>query len=239
MNLNKLGDIKINGIGSSNGGSFEKVDLNGKGTVNGDIECVQFECNGVGAVKGNVKSQLAKINGTAKITGKLAADQLFINGAASIHEGVDANKMDVSGKASVSGPVKGHEIKVNGKLSVKGNCDAEEFSGEGAFSIDGLLNAENIQVKLFSESKAKEIGGKKIIILQHKESLFKFLKSFFHVKLQAELIEGDEIELEGTVADIVRGKHIKIGKNCEIDLVEYSGDFFMEKNAQVKEYRKL
>ena len=32
-------NLIINGYGSSNGGEFHKVQLNGKGTVNGNVEC--------------------------------------------------------------------------------------------------------------------------------------------------------------------------------------------------------
>lgn len=34
--------LTINGFGSSGGGTFQTVELNGKGTINGDVECKQF-----------------------------------------------------------------------------------------------------------------------------------------------------------------------------------------------------
>lgn len=62
-------NLIINGYGSSNGGEFHKVQLNGKGTVNGNVECDQFECNGYGAVTGNLKSSNARISGSGKVDG--------------------------------------------------------------------------------------------------------------------------------------------------------------------------
>ncbi|WP_394138700.1 polymer-forming cytoskeletal protein [Cytobacillus oceanisediminis] len=239
MNTKTLGNLVINGIGSSNGGSFEKVELNGKGTVNGDTECVKFYCNGSGTIHGNVKTGKAKISGAAKINGAVKAEELIINGSASIAEAISSKVMEVSGKSSIGGSVKCDEMTVNGKVSIEGDCETEIFRAEGAFSVAGLLNAETIDIKLFGDSRAKEIGGRNIKVVQHKESLLKLIKSIFQLKLEAEVIEGDEIELEGTVASIVRGKNVKIGKNCEIGLVEYSGEYDCQPGTLVKESRKI
>ncbi|WP_433750878.1 polymer-forming cytoskeletal protein [Falsibacillus pallidus] len=239
MNANKLGDLQINGIGSSNGGTFHKVQLNGKGTVNGDAECTIFECNGAGVINGNMKAEQATVSGSAKINGQLTAAEINVNGSASIQENVQMEKMTVSGKASVGGNLKGEEITVNGKVTIDGDCEVENFKGEGGFTIGGLLNAETVKIKLSGESKAKEIGCQQIIAKQEKQALLKLIKSFFPNRLEAEVIEGDEIELEGTTAQVVRGNQVVIGPNCEIGLVEYSGTFFQDKNAVVKESRKI
>ncbi len=239
MNMKTLGNLIINGVGSSNGGSFEKVELNGKGTVNSDIECERFLCNGTGTVHGNVKTEKGEISGAAKIHGSVKAESLIINGSAAISEAVSCQKLEVAGKSSIGGSVKCDVIDVNGKVSIEGDCEAEIFSAEGTFSVEGLLNAETIDIKLFGDSKAKEIGGRKIKVTQHRETLFKLIKSIFPLKLEADLIEGDDIELEGTAALVVRGKNVKIGKNCEIGLVEYSGEYECSPEAAVTELRRI
>ncbi|MBT2687734.1 polymer-forming cytoskeletal protein [Bacillus sp. ISL-47] len=239
MNTKALGNLVINGIGSSNGGLFEKVELNGKGRVNGDTECAKLYCNGTGTIHGNVKTVKAKISGAAKINGAVKAEELIINGSASISEAVSSKVVEVSGKSFIGGSVKCDDMIVNGKVSIEGDCEAENFRAEGAFSVAGLLNAEIIDIKLFGDSRAKEIGGRNIKVVQHKESLFKLIKSIFPLKLEAEVIEGDEIELEGTVAAVVRGRNVKIGKNCEIGLVEYSGEYECQPEVLVKESRKI
>jgi cytoskeletal protein CcmA (bactofilin family) len=237
VEMKTLGNLIINGVGSVNGGTFNKVEINGKGTVNSDIECERFNCNGTGTIHGNVKTEKGKISGAAKIHGAVKAESLNINGSASISEAVHSQKLEVAGNSSIGGSVKSDEMVVNGKAKIAGDCEAEVFRAEGAFKIDGLLNAETIDIKLFGESKAKEIGGRKIKVAQHRESLFKLIKSLFPLKLEAELIEGDDIELEGTSALVVRGKNVKIGKNCEIGLVEYSGEYECSPESLVKEHR--
>lgn len=239
MKMKTLGNLIINGVGSVNGGAFNKVEINGKGTVNSDIECERFYCNGTGTIHGNVKTEKGKISGAARIHGAIKAESLNINGSASISEAVFSQKLEVAGSSSIGGSVKSDEIVVNGKAKIAGDCEAEVFHAEGAFRIDGLLNAETIDIKLFGESKAKEIGGRKIKVAQHRESLFKLIKSLFPLKLEAELIEGDDIELEGTSALVVRGNNVKIGKNCEIGLVEYSGEYECSPDSEVKESKLI
>ena len=96
---------------------------------------------------------------------------------------------------------------IRGTLKVDEDLEAESVVIKGVFTIKGLLNAGNIQVELLGNAKAKEIGGEKIVVKKNSFALNKWLKSFFADKtLQAEVIEGDDIELEYTHAGIVRGK---------------------------------
>lgn len=46
-----MGNLVINGVASSNGGTFGDVIVNGKGTVNGEIQCKNLESNGIAALK--------------------------------------------------------------------------------------------------------------------------------------------------------------------------------------------
>ncbi|AJO24082.1 hypothetical protein AB434_2033 [Heyndrickxia coagulans] len=38
-----MGNLVINGVASSNGGTFDDVIVNGKGTVNSEIKCKNLE----------------------------------------------------------------------------------------------------------------------------------------------------------------------------------------------------
>ncbi|MFL6558027.1 MAG: polymer-forming cytoskeletal protein [Bacillus sp. (in: firmicutes)] len=239
MDTKSRGDLVINGFGASNGGQFRVVTLNGRGTVNSDLECIEFECNGSGVVKGNMISESAKVNGHAKFRGNIESQKLTIDGSASIDKNLSVEKLKVSGRASVGGRVRCEEIKIQGTLTVSEDCEAEIFEAESQFTIGGLLNADTIDIKMFGECKAKEIGGQTITV-KHKGSLVgNLLKSFFKPQLETELIEGDKIELENTIAKIVRGNQVWIGPNCQIGLVEYTEEFSMDKKAAVAESRKV
>ncbi|MFL6561039.1 MAG: cytoplasmic protein, partial [Bacillus sp. (in: firmicutes)] len=82
-------------------------------------------------------------------------------------------------------------------------------------------------------------GGQTITVKAKGSLVGNLLKTFFKPQLEVELIEGDKIELENTIAKIVRGKQVRIGPNCQIGLVEYTEDFLTDKKAVVTENRKV
>lgn len=235
----ELGNLMINGLGSSNGGHFDSATINGKGTVNGDMECHSFSCNGAVTVNGAVKAEKMKISGTTKITGKLYATTLSVDGRGSFHDDVYFDKMSIAGSSSIGGNVKGEELKIQGRIGVDGNCEVESFKSEGQFNVGGLLSAEHIEIHTYGECKAKEIGGQTIKVKQKTNLFLDILKTVKSVKLAAEVIEGDDISLENTKAKVVRGNHIIIGENCEIDLVEYKGTFKIVGNGRVNKSVQL
>jgi cytoskeletal protein CcmA (bactofilin family) len=238
METKKRGNLLINGFGSLNGGSFNTITINGKGTVNGDVDCMEFDCNGSGTINGNVVVNTAKVNGHGKIKGNFESQSLSIDGTAGITGDLIAGKLKVSGKANVGGKIKSDEIKIKGRLTVGEDCEAETFKAESQFTIGGLLNADLIDITIFADCKAKEIGGQTILIKQ-KNSLLGFFKPFVRTQLETECIEGDKIEIESTKARVVRGNQVVIGANCEIEVVEYSGEFTMDHHSIVKDIRKI
>ncbi|MCC3359532.1 polymer-forming cytoskeletal protein [Bacillus sp. REN16] len=240
VNVENHGDLIINGMGSSGGGSFKKVLINGKGNVQGDVECNDFTINGTGTVTGNIKGNEGKISGSGNIEGSIEFDQFAIEGTGVIDGDATVNKMRISGKGKIGGSLKGEEIRIRGKATIEEDCEAEEFKGEGGFVIGGLLNADVIDISIAGECRAEEIGGRTIKV---KKGIFSFLnnlfKSVYPVSLTTEIMEADEIEIEYTNAKIVRGNNVNIGPNCEIDIVEYKGTFTQDPSAKVKEAKQI
>jgi cytoskeletal protein CcmA (bactofilin family) len=235
MEMKNRGDLTINGFGASNGGEFHRVVLNGKGTVNTDLDCVDFECHGNGLVNGNLNAKTARISGNGKVIGNIESEVLSIEGRGKIEKNAVVKKVKVSGSATISGSLKSEEVKVRGRLTVGEDCEAEVFKAECQFSIGGLLNADEVDVRIYGECKAEEIGGQTIMIKQKTSLMGNLFKSFFQNSLDVHLIEGDHIEIENTNAKIVRGNHITIGPNCNIGLVEYTGSLTQHKKAVVNE----
>jgi len=54
-----------------------------------------------------------------------------------------------------------------------------------------------------------------------------------HNELKVDIIEGDDVYLENTIAKIVRGDNINLGPGCKIELVEYKNNFKQDKAAEV------
>lgn len=239
METQKKGDLYINGIGSSNGGQFDKVLINGRGSVNTDIDCYEFECNGVGTAKGDIRAEKVIVSGKAKMEGDVNSKEISVEGTAKINGNVGVEKLRISGQTSIGGWLKSEEIQMKGTLSVGGDCEAETFKGEAQFTIGGLLNADEVDIKIFWNCQVKEIGGQTIKV-GYKESLVgSLLKPFTRHQLVTDLIEGDKIDVEYTKAKIIRGNDVKIGPNCQIDTIEYTGEITLDQSAQVGETRKV
>ncbi len=237
----RVGDLVINGNGSTAGGTFAKVRLNGNGKVHGNLVCQDFETNGSSKIDGDVTASNAVVNGSSKLGGNMETNKFRINGSATIDGDLVFEKLEVKGSGKVAGAVKGEKLLVEGILKVGKDCEVEEANFQGGFTIDGLLNADKIEVSLHGKSFAKEIGGEIISVRKSGSTtlgLDKIFKSLSK-ELQAEVIEGDVIELENTKAKVVRGNTIRIGLGCDIDLVEYKNELQMNKNANVRENRKI
>ena len=232
-------NLIINGYGSANGGDFRKVQLNGRGTVNGNVDCDDFECNGSGSVNGNLISERARISGSGKVDGTVHSGNMRIDGKATVTRDVKANSMKISGKGTVGGNVTGEELQIRGQAIIDGNCEVDAFSSQGQFTMGGVLSADEIDIDIHGTCRAKEIGGHTIKVRQRMSAFNRLFKSVFGYQLEAGLLEGDNIEIDYVKINTVRGNNVTVGANCEIELIEYTGELFLDKSAKVKEIRHV
>lgn len=239
-----LGNLKISGVGGSNGGRFNEVRISGAGDVNGDIECNLFKSSGASDIKGNLKSKIVEVSGATDIKGNLTAEQIYISGASDVHGNVETKKIKISGASDIKGGLHAEEVEISGAIEIKNDCETESFKATGGFKIGGLLNADNIEINIGGKCNVKEMGGEKISVKISKNpglGILRAIKEAFNVHeyLITELVEGDEIYLESTVAKVVRGNNITIGPDCDIDLVEYKGQIKLQNGARIKEQKKI
>ncbi len=235
-------ELKISGAGSASGGMYSDVVISGAGSISGDVDCVSLKVSGAADVNGNVIAQTAKISGATTIKGSLEAQDAKISGHTDIQGNMTVKDLKITGSTDVKGNVSADEIEVKGMIKVKGDCEAEAFTAKGTFTVGGLLNAGTIDVRLYGNSSAREIGGEKISISAGTGFSFnKIIKSIFlsSDRLTADSIEGDDIFLEYTKAKVVRGNNVNIGQHCDIDLVEYRDNFQQSAESKVKEHRQV
>ena len=245
MNDKNITDLKINGQGTAPGGTYKLVRINGGGKVGGDIVCDECIVNGSGEFAGGVQSKSMRINGSAQIGGDVQAEKLLVQGNTKISADVNADELTVRGYANIEGAVFGErvsilgsadindklnakEIKIAGALKAGGDLSAEKFTSTGQFQVDGLLSADTIDVQIgWSKSTAKEVGGENISVRMSLKGL-STVRSILSINTKMPLfvtstIEGNDIQLERTKADVVRGHNVTLGAGCDIGLVEYSG----------------
>lgn len=211
MGERRMSNMKLSGVTNTGGGNYENVTIEGVANINGDIKCKDMNIQGVSSFSGDVECEDLLLEGTCKVTG-----------------GVRAEK-----------------CKLAGLLTIGGGMEAEKLAGSGSFRIDGTLNAGEIDVNFVYGSGAGEVCGQEIRIRKEKASgAAEFVLDFIPWRhkgkhFQADLIEGDVIDINWTKAGVVRGKDIKIGPECEIDLVEYHGSLAADSAAKIKNTVKL
>lgn len=261
VDQNNRPDLKISGSGSSGGGSYNKVKISGSGEVNGHIECNEFHTSGSSKINGNIKAEeiitsgsakiigdvetrLMKTSGSSKVGGDVRAKEVRTSGSTKIEGNLNTVEISISGSAHIGENVNAEDVKVSGSVDIGGDCQSERFSANGMFKIGGLLNSDEIEVQVDGSCRAREIGGEKIKVRRSSRDIFgleRLIKSIFMYKgkLEADIIEGDDIQLEVTKAKVVRGNNITIGAGCDIEIVEYTGTLNIIDGGIVKEQRKI
>ena len=237
------GNLRIDGMFTSEGGEYEKIVINGQGTVTSNVQADCIRVNGIGTFQGNVNSDTVIISGMATIKEGIVAEELKVSGSATIEGGIEAEKLIIEGMATIQGNVESEEVRIEGKASIHGDCEAETFKMEGQIKIKGQLNAESIHICSVLKSEIHEITGSSIQIVRDNNLVTgmvnKALDIVFTNNLAVNTIEGDQIELDHVTARVVRGEDVTIGENCEIDLIEYSGTLKQHPRAKIKEARKM
>ncbi|WP_373897518.1 polymer-forming cytoskeletal protein [Haloimpatiens sp. FM7315] len=232
-------NLKISGSGSMSGGKYNEVSVSGSGKITGDIECNKLHISGSSKIEGNVKTREFKISGSCKVGGNLEFLEGRTSGSSYILGDVKGLKMSVSGGTKIDGKVCLDEVRVSGDIYIGKDCEVEKFQSSGGFKIEGLLNAENIEIEIGSKCYVNEIGGKSILIKKSEVFGISLMNLFGKKNLTADVIEGDDIDIEEVVAKVVRGKNVHIGSGCTIDRVEYSESFEISDNSKVKLNKKI
>ncbi|NIK76526.1 cytoskeletal protein CcmA (bactofilin family) [Paenibacillus castaneae] len=221
-----LSDLIINGVSGAGGGTYDNVRIDGVGKVNGAIEARSFKGNGHVHLNDDVKAIEVECNGIMNVKGSLR----FGN-------------MKADGLLTIKGGLSGESCALNGMINVKGDCELENLTGRGGFTVGGLLSAGKVEFCLQGQSKANEIGVESLVIRQENKGVWSKLWSGMIPKLKPELrvgiIEGDYIDLENTIADIVRGNVVMIGPGCSIGRVEYRSKLTVYPGVRIMKEEKI
>ncbi len=237
MAMAKRNSLTLNGSGSSSGGAYNKVKIRGEGTISNDVNCNEFKAYGTSDVRGDMTTNSYIVYGDSEVKGSLHAEYVKVYGNTQVQRDCHINKTKIRGMFEINGKLTGNFIDIKGGLTVKQDIEVEELLLAGGLESEGLLNAENINIILrYEGSKVREIGGKKITVRKKA----RFIPFTSHTgNLQTSIIEGDDIYLEHTIAEIVRGNNVTIGPGCEISVVEYHTSFNQKGNSVVKEHKQI
>ena len=202
---NASGD-RISGVGTISGGEYDKLNIDGVCTIDGDLKADAFSINGVCTCNGNVEAESFKCDGVLTINGNLRVGTADIDGVVTVTGNkIEADRIDCDGLLSVDGEISADVIDADGKLN------AREIVGD------------RIRIKSYWKRGPVAV-------------LFKIGERKKTMKFSVvDLIEGTTVELRGVRAKSVNGHDVTIGKNCNIERVEASGELVIAPSAQIGE----
>lgn len=195
---------------------------------------MKFE--GVGKINGGFYKNII-IEGTGKFLDDVDAEDINTEGCCKALGNIKCRNFSAEGTFKSSNSIVANEkINLEGIGKIHGDLESKDIQIEGAVKVNGLVSADNIRIEFGGNSYVNEIGGEKITIEKSKNSGFKFWSNSRIIVINT--IEGDEIYLENTKCNIVRGSKIIIGENCSIEKIEYSDEIKIDCNSQVKNVEK-
>lgn len=235
MEERKTKDLRINGMGQAAGGTYGKIGTDGIATLNGDTVCTSITSNGTLKMKGSVQAEQFRMNGIISVEGSLSGEQLRVDGMLKIAGDVRSEDVDIHGMLNSGGSASGESLDVDGGLKLGGDAEFETFKIFGGFQIGGMLNAGILEISMAGTCRAKEIGGGRIQVRKKASArnLLAWISPSKAVRLTADVIEGDDIDLEETKAEVVRGNSVRIGPGCQIGRVEYKDHYEVDPKASV------
>ncbi|MFF2889789.1 hypothetical protein [Paenibacillus sp. NPDC057967] len=213
----KRNDIRLVGDTESLGGQFGRVRITGDAILAGDVACEGFYLTGTSHIKGSLDSEYLKFTGEVLVDGPMSCGSLR-----------------GTGELRLGRNIRGNQMRLSGHLSSQGAIEAEKLELRGALS-GGSVNAGQALIKLYGPSTVSEIVGGVVTVRRSRGVLLKELFQQDSIaELRAGLIEGDRLDLEHTIADVVRGNAVRIGQGCVIGRVEYRDSYEKSGNAKAQ-----
>jgi len=218
-NIKSVGDIHLDE------GEYGDISCAGDLKFSGNIIADSIKAAGDLIADKDVKAVKISVYGDGKFKGNLEAEEISIYGDGNFLQHVKGKKIVVFG--SMKGNViEGEKITINGELEKIEEISAEELMLNGEFHVNSSMNLGYGKFQLVGKSDAKEIFCENLEVRSNVESFHGILSGLISKgkggTLKVDVIEGDEIYLENTTANIVRGKTVKIGEGSKIGKVEYS-----------------
>ncbi|MEG2353986.1 MAG: polymer-forming cytoskeletal protein [Clostridium sp.] len=224
--LHRTGSCDISGNVRAN-----IIKSSGSGDITGYVEVDRLQISGSGDIIGNVNADYISISGSSNIDGNVVCNFIELANSSDINGSLSAKTINLKGNCDINGEVTGEELTISGNVTLNESCEVAYFKSYGAVEITRHLYAEEVDIRIGGDCEIGEIGAGKVTIKRveikdmiKKNGIFSKIINNFKITekfLRADVIEGDDIFLENTIARIVRGKNIVIGVNCEIENIEY------------------
>lgn len=217
--VKSMGDIKLES------GEYGEIISAGDLKLNGSIKANFIKAAGDLKAKEELEVGKLSVFGDAKFKKTVKADEASIYGDAEFQDKLTGKEIKIFGSLT-AGVIDADKMAVNGEIDKAMEINAEELVLNGEFHVDGAMNIGHGRFNLAGDSKVKEVFCEQLEVKVSKDSFQGILSGLLSRtnsgRMKVDLIEGDDIYLEHTTANIVRGKIVRIGEGSKIGKVEYS-----------------
>ena len=164
--------LSLSGVGKASGGCYKDVNIEGVGTVEGDIECDSCMMKGVATIHGSIHAKTVHVEGKTSIRGNLACETLLLLGQIKIDGKCEAETFTGTGSYTVTDLLNAGEIHVKTQgLSKVGEIGAESIRiekepGRTLFSRWKTLSVETIEGDdiYLENTRASVVRGRNVVI---------------------------------------------------------------------------
>ncbi len=166
-------NLKIEGMGTVNGGEYGTVSIEGMGKCNGDIKAETLTVEGLFDCRGSVNAGLLQCEGVSKIRGNIHADRINIEGVVTVSGGtkIEAAEIVCEGIITVDGEISADSIRSDGFMNAKEITGDNIFIRSRRHRFFGLFRSSHSRIDLIEATTielrgviAQSVNGRDIII---------------------------------------------------------------------------
>lgn len=208
--------VSISGSGRIEGWKGGSISISGSGKISDD----EIRISGSGSLPGDMVTQKLTVSGSLNVDGALETEKLTSSGSLRIDGPLTVKDLlAISGSAKINGAIDAHEatVNINGSLKAKGNVTCNEAEMNGSYKVEGNMDCTGSFISELdgkSQIEGSLSTGGDVHIEQDRSSA--------SLELDSIRAKG-KVYVEGVIAQLVQGRTVEIGPNCDIKTVEEAG----------------
>ncbi len=243
MDDGSLQSLRVSGSSQIPGGHYDTVHGSGSIRIEGNVTANSFHTSGSIRGHGGLKTKTFHASGSTRLQGSVEMVEGSCSGSFHVDGGLRVlGQLTLSGSSRISGGVAGEKVRGSGALTVGEEVALEAIRWSGSVRCPGLISADCIDFNLQGRSEVGELAGAKIRVARGSGAKVVRWLSFGSTAngdLTVAEVSGDEVMLEVTAAQVVRGDRVVIGPGCRIDRVEYRQSLEIHPSSMVSESVQL
>lgn len=185
-----------------------------------------YKLNGFGKFSGGEYYDVT-INGIGTLNGELNCNSLNVNGVFTSNNLIRVkNEISINGRVRFNENVKCSKLVLQGIMKCNENLEAEEVKIEGILTVEKEMNVGSIEISS-ARFSIRELHAD-IIKINDLHKIRTFNKMYEIGEIECTSIEADSLKCKKISAG-----NVKLGKNVEVELVEYSDTVDIDPRAKV------